>query len=280
MAARTIVTFHPDVECDVCGRRLLRGERPDVFLGGGQRRMVCELCTPRAAHEGWRREIEGQASPPRAQRPQRGRSLLGRLRQLREPAHASPAATSEVSEHVGAHGSDDPRRARRSTRATARTGVEPEWRALDEDWTTLEQPAIDPEPADATDAYAAEPDFAGVGPLESLPRSASATAGADASVVRALEIFNGSEAPRRIAGIARALGEVCVHVAPAAERESVTAIVVAWELCWYRYEIDADDATGEVRVVAEGMELDELPAEQRVANAIADEHGTLALAAG
>ena len=96
MAARTIVTFHPDVACDVCGRRLLRGERPDVFLGGGQRRMVCELCTPRATHEGWRREVEEQLASPRAPRPQRGRSLLGRLRQLREPAR-----TAERRPHAG-----------------------------------------------------------------------------------------------------------------------------------------------------------------------------------
>src|ERR1700733_3507541 len=94
MAARTIVTSHPDVECDVCGRRLLRGEQPDVFLGGGQRRMVCELCTTRAAHEGWRRETETHLGGPRADRSQRGRSLLRRLRQLREPAR--PAGAKDI----------------------------------------------------------------------------------------------------------------------------------------------------------------------------------------
>jgi len=40
MATRSIVTSQPDVACDVCGRRLLRGELPDVFLAGGQRRTV------------------------------------------------------------------------------------------------------------------------------------------------------------------------------------------------------------------------------------------------
>ena len=45
------------------------------------------------------------------------------------------------------------------------------------------------------------------------------------------------------------------------------------------YELDLEDATGEVHIAAEGTELEELPTELRVANAVADEHGTLALLA-
>src|SRR4051794_41238954 len=80
MTTRTIVTSQPDVACDVCTRRLLRGEQPDYFIADGQRRLVCELCAPRAAHEGWLRETEAAADvtlPP--MRPRRGRSLLDRL---------------------------------------------------------------------------------------------------------------------------------------------------------------------------------------------------------
>lgn len=90
MATRTIVTSQPDLPCDVCGRRLLRGERPDVFLAGGGRRLtVCELCAPRAAHEGWRREsAHAEALELAPARPRRARNLLGRLRQLREPGRA------------------------------------------------------------------------------------------------------------------------------------------------------------------------------------------------
>jgi hypothetical protein len=93
MATRMIVTSQPDVPCDVCGRRLLRGERPDVFLAGGRRRTVCELCAPRASDEGWLRETEQSHSlklPPA--RPRRGHNLLERLRGLREPAEPQPAA--------------------------------------------------------------------------------------------------------------------------------------------------------------------------------------------
>ena len=50
-----------------------------MFLHGGQRRMVCELCTPRAAHEGWIREgLDDARVRDRGDR--RSRSLLGRLR--------------------------------------------------------------------------------------------------------------------------------------------------------------------------------------------------------
>ena len=53
---KSISTSTPVVSCDVCGRTLLRGEQADVFLAGGTRRNVCELCTQRASHEGWIRE--------------------------------------------------------------------------------------------------------------------------------------------------------------------------------------------------------------------------------
>ena len=72
---------HGDSACDVCGRTLLRGEHADVYLNGGGRRSVCELCTARALHEGWVRE--GTPCPPPSQRRarrDRRRSLLGRLR--------------------------------------------------------------------------------------------------------------------------------------------------------------------------------------------------------
>jgi hypothetical protein len=84
-----IVTSQPEVPCDVCGRRLLRGERPEVFLADGDRRTVCELCAPRAAHEGWLREGERDSRTMSAGRARRGRNLLERLRGPREPGGES-----------------------------------------------------------------------------------------------------------------------------------------------------------------------------------------------
>src|SRR5258707_6964925 len=79
MTTRTIVTSQPDVACDVCERRLLRGEQPDVFLAAGRRRIVCELCAPRAVQEGWMRESDRQSVSLPPLRPRRGRSLFDRL---------------------------------------------------------------------------------------------------------------------------------------------------------------------------------------------------------
>jgi hypothetical protein len=70
--------------CDVCGRTLLRGEHAEVYIDGGARRSVCELCKSRAVNEGWLREGTvptydgGEAASNR-----RG-SLLSRLRRRRE----------------------------------------------------------------------------------------------------------------------------------------------------------------------------------------------------
>ena len=79
---KSISTSIPIVSCDVCGRTLLRGEQPDVFLAGGTRRNVCELCTQRAAHEGWIREGLDDATVRSRAHNGRSRSFLARLRQL------------------------------------------------------------------------------------------------------------------------------------------------------------------------------------------------------
>jgi hypothetical protein len=246
MAARTIVTSHPDVECDVCGRRLLRGEQPDVFLGGGQRRMVCELCTTRATHEGWRRETEAHPGRARADRSQRGRSLLRRLRQLREPAQPAGAEGIDADEPLA--------------NEVTGAGIDAEWAAVDEEWGT-------PEEVVGAIEYAADPPSA-----DQHPPIADRS---DLNVERALAVFNVGEHPRRLAGVARALGAPTVR-ATQLQSANVT-VVVAWELCWYRYEIDPDDETRGAWLAAEGMELEELAEEDRIPNAEVDERGALSL---
>jgi hypothetical protein len=76
---KSIQTNGPVVSCDVCGRTLLRGENSDVFLHGGSRRIVCELCTARAAHEGWIREGLDDATVRSRPGGRGSRSLFGRL---------------------------------------------------------------------------------------------------------------------------------------------------------------------------------------------------------
>src|SRR5437868_2061206 len=94
---------------------------------------------------------------------------------------------------------------------------------------------------------------------------------------RAVELFNASDHPRTVAGVARSLGTPGVAVRPG-DDGSLVGIVVAWELCWYRYEVDLAEGPGAVRVAAQGYELAELAPEDQEANAAADERGALALA--
>src|ERR687893_1829025 len=80
MTRKAITTSHAAVSCEVCGRTLLRGEQAEPFIAGGTRRLVCNLCTARAANEGWIREgLEDTLAVRHRGRERRG-SLLRRLR--------------------------------------------------------------------------------------------------------------------------------------------------------------------------------------------------------
>jgi hypothetical protein len=245
MATRTIVTSQPDVECDVCERRLLRGEQPDVFVGAGRRRIVCELCAPRAAHEGWMRETDSQSLTMPPMRPRRGRSLIDRLRQVgKQPVDARGAAAGVAS--------------------------------------APSAPSYDLF-ADPTQAAEAEPVAVSSPPdAEQLVDAASETNGALAEVspylYDAIAVFNSSEFPRRVAGVTRSLGAPMVSVRSAEHLDSVVSIVVAWELCWYRYEVDLSEPVVEAQVMAQGTELGELAREDRLGNAAATDAGMLLLA--
>lgn len=95
---KSITTSHTVVACDVCGRRLLRGERSETFIAGGSRRVVCELCTARAAHEGWLREGLDDIGV-RRNGGGRSRSLIGRLKSRREAALAREEEEREPMAH-------------------------------------------------------------------------------------------------------------------------------------------------------------------------------------
>ena len=96
---------------------------------------------------------------------------------------------------------------------------------------------------------------------------------------RALDVFNLSEHPRTVSGVARSLGppEVCVRTTD--EQPSVVGITVMWELSWYRYEVDLSDEAGGARRAAQGAELEELEEADRLVNASADAQGKLRLGA-
>jgi hypothetical protein len=99
----------------------------------------------------------------------------------------------------------------------------------------------------------------------------------DHKILAATDAFNQTEHRRTVAGVARSLGAAGVNVTPDAASASLVWIVVFWELCWYRYEVDLSESRGAVRSVGQGYELDELAEHERYANASADETGALTI---
>ncbi|HUA12358.1 MAG TPA: hypothetical protein VMA83_10165 [Solirubrobacteraceae bacterium] len=229
MATKTIATFQPEVSCDICERTLLRGETPDVFIGAGRRHTVCELCAPRAAHEGWRREGEVPDLELPPARPRHGTALLRRLRGRRPPAE--PVAAEPVA-------------------------AEPATVPFDRDETGA--PAAEA-PADAFEQI-----------VEPIALASAAT-----PLTEAAAVFNESEFPRRIAGVARSLGAPEVSIWSAEHHAEVVRILIAWELSWYRYEVDLTEPQPTARVLEQGSELTELPRAERLANALVDPHGQI-----
>jgi len=265
MERKSITTSRAAVACDVCGRTLLRGEHADAFIANGSRRMVCELCTARAANEGWIREgadntlgVRGRRNGPRAS----GRSLLGRLKlHRREPAPAVELPYRRISSNV-------------DRIESGRDRAEP---------ATPEAEELVAETNGAGRAHANEAPPAAApeqGRPSREPRHVRAVpTNADLKMARALDVFNNSAHPRRIAGVTRSLGTPVVTVLPSEVEGAIVTIVVGWELCWYRYEVDLADEAAGVRVSGQGAELSELSAAEQVANAVADDRGRLVLAA-
>jgi hypothetical protein len=234
VSTKDIRTSNAYTICDVCGRTLLRGERAEVYLNGGTRRSVCELCKERALHEGWVREGTVALYDDGETNTDRRRSLLARLLARKEPASGSgPSPT--LSDELDGHSSSEAEAASR--------------RAPDRSRGRVREPRH----------------------VRAVPTSVEHKAAS------AVELFNGSEHRRTVAGVARSLGAPGVSVNPSAARPSVVNVVVSWELCWYRYEVDLSDDEPSVRVAGQGYELDELAPEELQTNAAADEHGSLSL---
>jgi hypothetical protein len=235
-----------EIVCDVCGRTMLKGERTEAYLApGGQRMLVCELCTDRAYAEGWIMEAAHGELPASKRRHEPRRSILSRLRRRPEP----PASDGDG---LAAPMNGDPAWA-----------VEPEIQAE----------------APAETAQEPLPDRSATRPKD--PRRVHAIpTNAQVKVERAIEVFNSSEHPRTIAGIARSLGEPWVNVTPVSAAPSEVAVVVAWELSWYHYRVDLGTEDDPVSLVGKGEELEELDEWARDWNAEAAADGRLVLGVG
>ena len=234
------------VACDVCHRTMLKGERAEPYLTPSrERRHVCELCAPRAQHEGWIREAAAPQEPARPQRPPERRRFFRRGRRREAGAARTGAPPEPVAEPGGDGG---------HTREPWQNG--------------------DSEPE------AAGPVLARLRKRAAGPRSPrhvrAVPTNAQLKIDRALDLFNGSEHPRTVAGIARTLGAPSASAITSPASAAEVILTVAWELSWYQFTVDLSDAREPVQVRSQGQELSELPAEAHDWNLQAAVDGTLA----
>jgi hypothetical protein len=228
-----------NVACEVCHRTMLKGEQAEPYLTPSrERRLVCQLCAPRAQHEGWIREAAAPEMPARPARQPERRGLLRRRRRRPEEEGAPPTPVPDVGERRTANG-DTP---------------------------------------DSDQAEAA--------PLRNLirrsrprnPRQVKAVpTNAQLKIGRALELFNASEHPRTVAGLARSLGAPQSGAATSSASAAEVVLTVAWELSWYQFTVDLSDGRDPVRLRGQGQELSELPGDTQDWNCEMAPDGTITL---
>jgi hypothetical protein len=241
---KELKTDEDPIACDICGRTILKGERTEAFLApGGRRRTVCELCVPRADHEGWIRESAQNDLPATRVRPQQRRSFVGRIREMFDGDGDGGEALPVDEEEAPPVFDDAPAPPREREREPTRE------REREPTRTRARREARH---------------------IRAVPTTA------EVKIERSLELFNASDHPRTIAGIARTLGGPWVHASPDTDAPSMVTIVVAWELSWYRYRVDLGDADEPILLVEKGDELSELEEPLREWNALADDNGRLA----
>ena len=229
------------VSCEVCHRTMLKGEQAEPYLTPSrERRLVCQLCAPRAQHEGWIREAAAPEMPARPARQPERRGIL-RRRRRREEGGIQPAPAADAGERRTANGDT------------------------------------------------ADPDQAEAAPLRSLirrsrprnPRQVKAVpTNAQLKIGRALELFNASEHPRTVAGLARSLGAPHAGATTSSSSAAEVVLTVAWELSWYQFNVDLSDGRDPVRLRGQGQELSELPGDVQDWNCEMAPDGTITLASG
>jgi hypothetical protein len=227
----------------------LKGERTEAYQSADRRRyVVCELCTERAQQLGWLREAVAEETFARQPRPEPRRSLLGRLRGKRPPQPED---------------SDD---APSAAEPQETPSEPPSWEA---NGAEAHDDGSPPEPAPPPRKPKARTRPKDPRHVRAVPTTV------EAKVERALDLFNGSEHQRTVAGLARTLGSPWVAAVPLEEQPSFVTVVVAWELSWYRFRVDLGDAADPVALVANGEEVEQIDETLRDWNATIDEDGRL-----
>ena len=224
------------VACEVCHRTMLKGERAEPYLTPSrERRLVCQLCAPRAQSEGWIREAAAPDMPARSPRPPERRGLLRRRR--RSPGSDPDAPPVPVDGETRREHTDGDEVEEAPLRALIRRSAPRSPRQV-----------------------------------KAVPTNAQLKIG------RALELFNTSEHPRTVAGLARTLGPPQAGAVTSGSSAAEVVLTIAWELSWYQFSVDLSDGREPVRLRGQGHELSELPEEAHDWNCELGEDGAMSLA--
>jgi hypothetical protein len=232
--------FHDAVSCDVCGRTILKGERTESYLAPGGHRNL--VC---------------ELCFVRAEH-------AGWIRE--SSADQLPTRASRPLERRPLLG-----RLRRRREEDANGAVEP---------PPFEEPGAAPPFGDFEDAPAPERPPARREPPQDPRHVRAVPTTAEVKVERAVELFNGSEHQRTVAGLTRSLGFPWATAIPDPGAPSAVTVVVAWELSWYRYRIDLGDTSDPVALQEKGDELNDIEEALRRWNAGLDEDGRLVVEGG
>lgn len=274
---KEIATGNDGVVCAVCARTLLKGERTETYIAsGGERRQVCDLCRIRVEEQGWVRESLHSETPlhdPRDRYRRRGlRGLLRRPRQggeeVPQPVYDFPSEEEPVPVSNDAFSEFDPEPEMEITAAQKPIAAGPAPTAKSANET---RPPIEDS---VTNGYRPLPE-----PPMGRGRGTRTVRGVpiedEVKVERALDLFNTSDHPRTVAGIARTLGKPFVTVVSAQGSPSEVHVLVAWELSWYKFVVDLGDTSESVHLQEKGYELDEISAELQLWNARMNEDGRI-----
>jgi hypothetical protein len=148
----------------------------------------------------------------------------------------------------------------------------------------VEAPPEPPEPEYFEDGAAEQPQQEAPPAPRSRPKDPrhvrAVPTTAEVKVERALELFNGSEHQRTIAGLARTLGPPSATALPDLDQPSAVTVVVAWELSWYRFRVDLGDEADPIVMLEKGEEIDEIEEPLRAWNATMDADGRVVSGVG
>lgn len=231
---------HDAVTCDVCGRTILKGERTEPYLAPGGHRH--QVCDLCAvrAQQGGWLRESGAGDLPH--RSARPEPRRGLLGRMRK-RRPEVAAEAEAGE------------------ADAEPGAEEGAEEAEEAQAAARPPRPRSRPKDPRHVRA-------------VPTTA------EAKVDRALDLFNGSQHQRTIAGLARTLGAPLVSARPDPGQGSQVSVVVAWELSWYRYRVDLGDEGEPVEMLEKGEEIPQIEESLREWNASLGDDGRVLAGSG